>query len=90
MALAFGKSKRLWRKAVKNKVLRFGEMALQLGYITEAQLEEGLRVQRERVERGEDHMLLGLVLLRLGYVETGHLIEILRAHSGVTGGAQPV
>jgi len=61
-------------------VLRFGDIAKKLGFVTDADLERALRVQRERLERGEEHRLLGLTLLELGLIDTGQLIEILRVY----------
>lgn len=59
-------------------VLRFGEIATKLGYIDEEALSDALRRQKARMERGESHKLLGLILLELGHIDSEQLIEILK------------
>jgi hypothetical protein len=61
-------------------VLRFGEIARRLGFVTEADLEDALKLQRRRLEEGKEHRLLGLILLELGLIDNGQLIEILRVY----------
>jgi hypothetical protein len=68
------------RRAAKHEVLRFGETAMRLGYITEDMLSDALRRQMARVERGESHKLLGLILLELGHIDNQQLIDILREY----------
>ncbi|HVY63083.1 MAG TPA: hypothetical protein VHF22_15605 [Planctomycetota bacterium] len=59
-------------------VLRFGEIARKLGFIDEKALQEALTSQRMRVETGQAHKLLGLILLELGHIDNQQLIDILR------------
>ena len=60
------------------KVVKFGEIALRLGFVTREDLGEALRVQRERMRQGERHKLIGLILLEMGRIDNAQLIEILR------------
>ena len=57
---------------------RFGEIALSLGFIDENQLEEALKIQRERHARGMSHRLIGLILLEMGAIGNAQLIDILK------------
>jgi hypothetical protein len=57
---------------------RFGEVALQAGYIQAMELEKALLVQRERDQHGESHKLLGIILLDMGAISSEQLIEILK------------
>jgi hypothetical protein len=59
-------------------VLRFGEIARKLGYIDDSMLTDALRRQKSRIESGESHKLLGLILLELGHIDSEQLIEILK------------
>lgn len=59
---------------------RFGEIAKRLGYARADEVEEALRVQRERAARGEEHKLIGLILLERGVIDNEQLIEILRRY----------
>lgn len=63
---------------------RFGDLAIELGFLTEAQLATALAEQRGRVERGESHKMLGLLLLQSGVIDTTQLIGILRAYQDRT------
>ena len=64
----------------KHEVLRFGEVAKRLGFIDDAMLTDALMRQRRRVEQGEHHKLLGLILLEMGHIDNEQLIEILRSY----------
>lgn len=61
-------------------VLRFGEIARKLGYVTDDALSDALRLQRHRVADGGSHKLLGLILLELGHIDNQQLIDILRGY----------
>ena len=66
------------RAHIKAGVLRFGEMARKLGFIDQRSLDEALTNQRARLETGQSHKLLGLILLELGHIDNQQLIDILR------------
>lgn len=66
------------RKSVER--LRFGEMAIRKGYCARAQVEEALRVQRALGARGQPRPLLGLILVKRGFLSTGQLIDVLRTY----------
>jgi hypothetical protein len=61
---------------------RFGEAALQAGFIESVALEKALAVQKERDQHGESHKLLGIILLEMGAISSEHLIEILKVMNG--------
>lgn len=62
----------------RHKLLKFGEMARKLGFIKEDDLCDALDIQKRRVDSGESHKLLGLILLELGHIDNEQLIQILR------------
>jgi hypothetical protein len=62
--------------------VRFGEAALQAGFIESGALEKALSVQKERDQQGESHKLLGIILLEMGAISSEHLIEILKVMNG--------
>ena len=57
---------------------RFGEIAIEKGYVTESQVERALAVQERVDEEGGEHRLIGLVMLSEGYISTTQLIEMLK------------
>ncbi|RMG08499.1 MAG: UDP-glucose 4-epimerase GalE [Planctomycetota bacterium] len=61
---------------------RFGEVAVQRGYLSPEQVERALAIQRERDGIGESHKLVGLILLEMGALSNEQLIETLRAMQG--------
>ncbi len=70
------------KSSKKTNVLRFGEMARRLGFVSDEALSDALRRQKARVENGESHKLLGLILLELGHIDNQQLIAILREFEG--------
>ena len=56
---------------------RFGEIAVEKGFITTDQLDEALTVQKENDLTGLDHRLIGSVLYRRGYMTIEQVIEVL-------------
>lgn len=60
--------------------VRFGEIARRLGYVRAEEVEKALEIQRRRVERGESHKMLGLILLEQGNIDTEQLIEVLKRY----------
>ncbi len=66
---------------------RFGERAVRMGFIIEADVEAALDRQRELAEEGKPHMLIGLVLLQMGSLANDQLIAILKSYEDESGGA---
>ena len=60
------------------KKARFGEAAIEAGYLRAETLERALEIQRERDGIGESHKLLGLVLLEMGAISSEQLIATLK------------
>jgi hypothetical protein len=58
---------------------RFGVIAVERGFITKEQLFEALKVQVEEDFSGTLHTLIGLILIRLGYLTPEQAEEILVA-----------
>ena len=56
---------------------RFGTVAVNLGLISRQQLEEGLKLQRKDTAEGKPHRLIGSIFQDLGYIDEGHVAEIL-------------
>ncbi len=57
---------------------QFGQIAVKLGYVTAEQVQEGLKIQQDLRQQGEESKLLGMILLELGYLSTTRLINILQ------------
>jgi len=47
---------------------RFGVIAVEEGYITKEQLFEALKTQIEEDLSGKPHTLIGIILIKLGYL----------------------
>jgi hypothetical protein len=77
-----GRAARTSGRHQRSGVLRFGDIARHLGFVSEAAISDALESQRARAERGENHKLLGLILLELGHIDNEQLIEILKHFSG--------
>jgi hypothetical protein len=56
----------------------FGEIAVKLGQVSPAQVKEALKIQENLRHEGQEHKLLGMILLEQGYLSTTGLIEILK------------
>mgnify|MGYP003704249063 CR=1 FL=1 len=54
-----------------------GQIALDLGHVTTAALEECL-LEQQNLSRIGQPMMLGQILLRKGYLQTDHFLQILR------------
>lgn len=66
---------------------KFGERAVRMGFITEAEVHSGLDRQRELAKEGKPHMLIGLVLLQMGALANDQLIAILKSYEDKSDGA---
>jgi hypothetical protein len=69
---------------VAKRRVRFGEAALQAGYIQDGALEKALVLQKERDQNGESHKLLGIILLEMGAISSEQLIGILKKMNSST------
>jgi hypothetical protein len=58
---------------------RFGVIAVENGFITKEQLFEALKVQVEEDLSGKAHTLIGVILIKLGYMTHEQADEILIA-----------
>jgi len=56
---------------------RFGVIAVEKRFITKEQLFEALRVQVEEDLSGKPHTLIGIILIRLGYLSPEQADEVL-------------
>jgi hypothetical protein len=56
---------------------RFGVIAVEKGFIDKEQLFEALRIQVEEDLSGKPHTLIGLILIRLGYLTREQAEEVL-------------
>lgn len=68
--------------SMRSERVPFGEMAVRKGYCTREDVEEALRVQRKLGERGRPRPLIGIIMVKHGFLSTGQLIELLRAYLG--------
>jgi 6-phosphofructokinase len=58
---------------------RFGVIAVENGFITNEQLFEALKMQVEEDLSGKPHTLIGVILIKLGYMTREQADEILVA-----------
>ncbi|MBP1697048.1 MAG: hypothetical protein H6Q41_2236 [Deltaproteobacteria bacterium] len=56
---------------------RFGVIAVEKRFIIKEQLFEALRVQVEEDLSGKSHTLIGIILIRLGYLSPEQADEVL-------------
>jgi hypothetical protein len=56
---------------------RFGVIAVEKRFITKEQLFEALKIQVEEDLSGKPHTLIGIILIRLGYLTVEQADEIL-------------
>ncbi len=74
---------------IAKRRVRFGEAALQAGYIEPASLEKALTVQTDRDRHGDSHKLLGIILLEMGAISSDQLIEVLKKMNASASGRLP-
>jgi hypothetical protein len=74
---------------VAKRRVRFGEAAVDAGYIQKGALEKALLVQRDRDQQGGSHKLLGIILLEMGAISSDQLIEILKKMNAAASGRLP-
>ncbi len=68
----------------------FGEIAFELGFVTTAELYEGLTAQARLEVEARPHRFLGEILVELGYLTERQVLEVLSAmhqdeRSGIRG-----
>jgi hypothetical protein len=56
---------------------RFGVVAVEKGFTTKEQLFEALKIQVEEDLEGKPHTLIGLILIRFGYLTHEQAEEVL-------------
>jgi UDP-glucose 4-epimerase len=56
----------------------FGDIAVRLGHVTEEDVARALERQKEEMEIGHAHKLIGMHMLEMGLLSTSQLIEILK------------
>lgn len=57
---------------------RFGITAVEMGFITETQLHEAMKIQLSEDLHGMQHRLIGQILLERGYISSGEIREVLK------------
>jgi len=57
---------------------KFGRVAVRMGFVTEAQVNKALDIQRNTDAAGKPHKLIGLIMLQQGMLSNDQLIEILK------------
>ena len=62
---------------VKAVEKRFGDIAMEMGFITEEQLEEAAQVQMDQDADGLEHRLIGSILYSLGYMTLQQVNEVI-------------
>ena len=65
------------RMTVEVRDKRFGVIAVEKGFITNEQLFDAMRIQVEEDLEGKTHTLIGVILVRLGYLTHEQTEEIL-------------
>jgi len=56
---------------------RFGQMAVDMGFITESQLKEALCLQVDENLSGKSHRLLGTILFEKGWMSSDQVEKVL-------------
>ncbi len=57
----------------------FGTIALEMGFITEEQLEEAAKVQMDQDADGLEHRLIGSILYSLDYMTIQQVNEVIES-----------
>jgi len=60
---------------------RFGVIAVEKGFITKEQLFEAMKIQVEEDLSGKPHTLIGIILIKLGYLtreEADHVLLTMK------------
>ena len=62
---------------VKAVEKRFGDIAIEMGFVTEEQLQEATKVQMDQDADGLEHRLIGSILYSLGYMALQQVNEVI-------------
>lgn len=68
------------RWMAKKNMLRFGEIAIKKGIITEDQLEEALEEQLYQYLSNNSHRLIGEILCEKGWMTQAQIVIVLEDH----------
>ena len=63
----------------EHEIVNFGTVALELGYVTPAQLSKAVTMQVGEDLDGMPHRKIGEILLDLGYVNAAQIEEVLKS-----------
>lgn len=66
-----------WGMAMDDSEL-FGNIAIRKQYVTEEDVHRALQIQREISQRGEEHKLIGLIMLESGMLSSVQLLDVLK------------
>ncbi len=61
-----------------SEIKRFGEYAMELGYCTPDDVRRAVEIQDDLEGRGFPRMLIGIVMVRYGIIDSGQLLHILK------------
>lgn len=67
-----------FKHAIKPPRELFGEVTVRMGFVTKAEVNAALTVQRELQKKRRKHKLIGLIMLEMGILSTTQLISILK------------
>jgi hypothetical protein len=56
----------------------FGQVAIKLGFVTSAQVESALDIQKSLEHSGKGRKLLGMIFIETGMISSAQLIDILQ------------
>jgi hypothetical protein len=66
------------KKDVQTARKLFGEMCVHKGYCSRRDVDLALDIQKQLVAAGEDHKLLGLILLQEAMIDNAQFIDLLK------------
>lgn len=67
----------------------FGQVAVKLGFVTPAQIESALDIQKSLEHSRKGRKLLGMILLETGLISSAQLIEILQYYDRQRSASHP-
>ena len=56
----------------------FGQVAVELGFVTESQVQAALEIQSSMEKTRKERRLLGMIMLEMGMISTEQLIDVLK------------
>jgi hypothetical protein len=66
--------------------VRFGEVAVELGYLTPDQLRRALTIQQQEAVTERSHRHIGRICIDEGYLSLPHVLTVLERQGLMTGG----